>query len=49
MRKLTERYQQQLDEKKVKLIELSQIALDTETADFLMGRLSKVSEGKIIV
>ena len=45
LRKLTEGYQQQLDVKKGKLIKLSQIALDTETANFLMERLSKVSQG----
>ena len=49
MRLLTEKYKTQLDVKKGKLMELSAIDLDTETADFFMDRLTEVSQGEFLV
>ena len=42
---MTDKYQKQLNLKKEKLIELSQIDLDSETVAFFMERLTKVSLG----
>jgi len=43
LRELTEEYLKTMDERLVKIVEQNEIDLDSETADFFMTRLTKVS------
>ena len=48
LQNLTDRYLQLMDDKKEKILELGNIDLDEETANFFMERLKLVSEGMIL-
>ena len=46
LKELTEEYLKTMDERLVKIVEQNEIDLDSETADFFMTRLTKVSLSK---
>ena len=46
LKELTEEYLKTMDERLVKIVEQNGIDLDSETADFFMTRLTKVSLSK---
>lgn len=48
LQNLTDRYLQLMDDKKEKILELGNIDLDEETANFFMERLKLVSEGIVL-